>query len=217
MVVGGCCRWSQVDAHNEVGWISGEGAKRARSPTVCGLVARAAALMWANDKISVTLLSRLPRKLLTEHHPLVRFPSTLLGHISRAVLPCSRSWKCPFLMRCEWSFPLYISRIEYQAVCIFSLYSSSIPLYPLCSSISLVFITIDSLARSYNHSIVGSPVDQRLGPMTNSLPWAFNVFLHHLPPFYCTPILTPYEFQTSPFARAHCAATGQHQQPCIAA
>jgi hypothetical protein len=29
MVVGGCCRWSQVDAHNEVGWIAGEGAKRA--------------------------------------------------------------------------------------------------------------------------------------------------------------------------------------------
>lgn len=29
MVVGGCCRWSQVNAHNEVGWIAGEGAKRA--------------------------------------------------------------------------------------------------------------------------------------------------------------------------------------------
>lgn len=29
MVVGGCCRWSQVNAHNEVRWIAGEGAKRA--------------------------------------------------------------------------------------------------------------------------------------------------------------------------------------------
>lgn len=54
MVVGGCCRWSQVNAHNEVGWIAGEGAKRAtEEDPVCGLVLRAGALSQANHIHSI--------------------------------------------------------------------------------------------------------------------------------------------------------------------